>query len=97
MMNNAIMQRLKELEQRTSYSVPNYEQFKAEWSTMDELSRALFIFCAEQPQTWDSTERRYMQAIREHLDTMGLIDHDAKSITELAGELDTVGGGADYA
>lgn len=96
MMNNAIMQRLKELEQRTSYSVPNYEQFRAEWETMDELSRALFIFYAEQPQTWDSMERRYMQAIREHLTKMGMV-HDAKSIIELAGELDTVGGGADYA
>ena len=81
-MNNTILHRLKELEQRTSHYVPSFEQFRTEWASMDELSKALFVFYAEQPQTWDNSERRYMEIIREHLDAMGLIDHNAESIIE---------------
>lgn len=81
-MKNSLIARIEALENKLSHSIPDFETFKAEWAIMDELSRALFIFYAEQPQTWDNTERRYMETIREHLDTMGLIDRNAESIIE---------------
>lgn len=77
-----IIARIEALENKLSHSIPDFETFKAEWATMDELSRALFIFYAEQPQTWDNTERRFMQLIREYLDALGLIDRNAESIIE---------------
>ena len=81
-MKNSLIARIEALENKLSHSIPDFETFKAEWAIMDELSRALFIFYVEQPQTWDNTERRYMETIREHLDTMGLIDRNAESIIE---------------
>ena len=81
-MMNSLIARIEALENKLSHSIPDFETFKAEWATMDEISRSLFIFYAEQPQTWDNTERRYMETIREHLDTMGLIDRNAESIIE---------------
>lgn len=81
-MKHSLIARIEALENKLSHSIPDFETFKAEWAIMDELSRALFIFYAEQPQTWDNTERRYMETIREHLDTMGLIDRNAESIIE---------------
>ena len=81
-MKHSLIARIEALENKLSHSIPDFETFKAEWAIMDELSRALFIFYAEQPQTWDNSERRYMETIREHLDTMGLIDRNAESIIE---------------
>lgn len=82
-MKNSLIARIEALENKLSHSIPDFETFKAEWAIMDELSRALFIFYAEQPQTWENSERRYMEIIRGYLDAMGLVDRDAKSITEL--------------
>lgn len=82
-MMNSLIARIEALENKLSHSIPDFETFKSEWAIMDELSRALFIFYAEQPQTWDNYERRYMETIREHLDTMGLIDRNAESIIEV--------------
>ena len=83
-MMNSLIARIEALENKLSHSIPDFETFKAEWATMDEISRSLFIFYAEQPQTWDNTERRFMQLIREYLDTLGLIDRNAESIIEVA-------------
>ena len=83
-MKHSLIARIEALENKLSHSIPDFETFKAEWATMDEISRSLFIFYAEQPQSWDNTERRFMQLIREYLDTLGLIDRNAESIIEVA-------------
>ena len=77
-----IIARIEALENKLSHSIPDFETFKSEWDGMDELSKAVFVYCAEQPQIWDDTERRFMQLIREFLDTLGLIDRNAESIIE---------------
>ena len=82
-MKHSLIARIEELESKVSHTT-NFETFKSEWDGMDEISKAMFIFYAEQPQIWDDTERRYLANVREYLDAMGLIDRNAESIIEVA-------------
>lgn len=67
--------------------IPTFEEFRELWQGYDPLSKAVFAFFAEQPETWSSTERRYMTAVRSHLLRMGEIDESAESIKDIAARL----------
>lgn len=69
---------------------PSYEQFKTEWEGADALSRSVLAAEAESGDFdgMSNARRRYMTAIRSYLLQMGEIDPDAKSLRQIAAEME---------
>lgn len=86
-----IKARIEQLEQKIAVSsIPSFEQFSAEWPTMDALSKALFAEFASHPEDADgSAEQKYYRAIGTYLRRMGIaIPDNAPSLREIAVELE---------
>ena len=70
--------------------IPTFDQFKTKWAEADPLSRAVLAASAESAdfETMDKPWRNYMFAVRSYLLQMGLIDEHAKSLRQLAKEME---------
>lgn len=71
-------------------SIPTLDQFKTKWAEADPLSRSVMAALAESGdfETMDKPWRNYMLAVRGYLLQMGEIDPDAKSLRQLAAEME---------
>lgn len=71
-------------------SIPTFDQFKTKWAEADPLSRSVLAALAESGdfETMDKPWRNYMLAVRGYLLQMGEIDPDAKSLRQLATEME---------
>lgn len=70
--------------------IPTFDQFKKAWAAADSLSRAVLAASAEGGdfETMDKPWRNYMFVVRSYLLQMGLIDEHAKSLRQLAAEME---------
>ena len=70
--------------------IPTFDQFKKAWAAADPLSRAVLAASAEcgDFDGWGKSWGRYMTAVRGCLLQMGLIDEHAKSLRQLAAEME---------
>lgn len=70
--------------------IPTFDQFKKAWAAADPLSRAVLAASAEGGDFagWGKSWGRYMTAVRSYLLQMGLIDEHAKSLRQLAAEME---------
>ena len=71
-------------------NIPTFDQFKTKWAEADPLSRAVLAALAESGDSdgWGKSWSRYMTAVRGYLLQMGLIDEHAKSLRQLAAEME---------
>ena len=71
-------------------SIPTLDQFKTKWAEADALSRAVLAASAEGAdfEIVDKPWRNYLLAVRGYLLQMGLIDEHAKSLRQLAAEME---------
>ena len=71
-------------------SIPTLDQFKTKWAEADALSRAVLAASAEGGdfETMDKPWRNYMFVVRSYLLQIGLIDEHAKSLRQLAAEME---------
>lgn len=71
-------------------SIPTLDQFKTKWAEADPLSRSVLAALAESGdfETMGKPWRKYMLAVRSYLLQMGLIDEYAKSLRQLAAEME---------
>ena len=94
-MLTSILNRLQKLEsERGSHAPPTFDQFKSEWETFDELSKALFLAEASNAGNVealhpDAMSRSYFQTISRYLHEMGLVVEAEKSILDIAKEMDS--------
>ncbi len=71
-------------------SIPTLDQFKTKWAEADPLSRSVIAALAESGdfeavrKPWE----KYMLAVRGYLLQMGEIDPDAKSLRQIAAEME---------
>ena len=71
-------------------SIPTFDQFKTKWAEADPLSRSVLAALAESGdfeavrKPWE----KYMLAVRGYLLQMGEIDPDAKSLRQIAAEME---------
>ena len=80
-----IERRLSALEQLFGENrAPSFAEFSALWGDMDALSKSVYVCMAESGEHTTRLER----TIAAHLDRMGLLDHGAKTLRELAAEMD---------
>ena len=91
-MSKEILRRLAALEQRFTScpTIPSRDEWRAEWRDLDELSKAVFIVAAE---NMDELEEggawwRYLAAVRPFMLADGLLDPEAKTLREVAAEMD---------
>ena len=70
--------------------IPTFDQFKTKWAEADALSRAVLAASAEGGdfETMDKPWRNYMFVVRSYLLQIGLIDEHAKSLRQLAAEME---------
>lgn len=70
--------------------IPTFDQFKTKWAEADPLSRSVLAALAETGDFdgWGKSWGRYMTAVRGYLLQMGEIDADAKSLRQLAAEME---------
>ena len=70
--------------------IPTLEQFKTKWAEADPLSRSVLAALAESGdfETMDKPWSRYMTAVRGYLLQMGEINADAKSLRQIAKEME---------
>lgn len=71
-------------------SIPTFDQFKTKWAEADPLSRSVLAALAESGdfETMDKPWSRYMTAVRGYLLQMGEINADAKSLRQIAKEME---------
>lgn len=71
-------------------SIPTLDQFKTKWAEADPLSRSVLAALAESGdfETMGKPWRKYMLAVRSYLLQMGLIDEHAKSLRQIAKEME---------
>ena len=71
-------------------SIPTFDQFKTKWAEADALSKSVLAALAESGdfETMDKPWSRYMTAVRGYLLQMGEIDADAKSLRQIAKEME---------
>ena len=87
----SIINRLQMLEKHFSVMpIPTIDQFKKAWAAADPLSRAVLAASAEGAdfEIVDKPWRNYLLAVRGYLLQMGLIDEHAKSLRQLAAEME---------
>lgn len=72
--------------------IPNFEEFKNEWERMDALSCSVLAAEAESAdfEIMDSARKKYMIAVRTYLLEMGVINKEAKSLLQIAKELENI-------
>ena len=70
--------------------IPTLDQFKKAWAEADPLSRSVLAALAESGdfETMDKPWSRYMTAVRGYLLQMGEINADAKSLRQIAKEME---------
>lgn len=70
--------------------IPTFDQFKTKWAEADALSRAILAASAEcgDYETMGKPWRNYVLVVRSYLLQMGLIDEHAKSLRQLAAEME---------
>lgn len=70
--------------------IPTFDQFKTKWAEADALSRSVLAALAESGdfETMDKPWRNYMFVVRGYLLQMGEIVPDAKSLRQLAAEME---------
>ncbi len=70
--------------------IPTIDQFKKAWAEADALSKSVLAALAESGdfETMDKPWRNYMLAVRGYLHQMGEIDPDAKSLRQIAKEME---------
>ena len=70
--------------------IPTFDQFKTKWAEADALSRAVLAASAEcgDFDGWGKPWRNYMFVVRSYLLQMGLIDEHAKSLRQIAAEME---------
>lgn len=70
--------------------IPTFDQFKKAWAAADPLSRSVLAASAESGNIdgWGKSWSRYMTAVRGYLLKMGEIEPDAKSLRQLAAEME---------
>lgn len=68
-------------------ATPTFEQFIALWTTMDGLSRSLYLAFAECPELFGGADE-YAQTVIGYLERMGLAG-DRIDLATLVEELDT--------
>ena len=70
--------------------IPTFDQFKTKWAEADALSRAVLAASAEGGdfETMDKPWWNYMFVVRSYLLQIGLIDEHAKSLRQLAAEME---------
>ena len=71
-------------------SIPTLDQFKTKWAEADALSKSVLAALAESGdfETMDKPWSRYMTAVRGYLLQMGEINADAKSLRQIAKEME---------
>ena len=71
-------------------SIPTFDQFKTKWAEADPLSRSVLAALAESGDFdgWGKSWSRYMAAVRGYLLQMGEIAPDAKSLRQIAKEME---------
>lgn len=71
-------------------SIPTLDQFKTKWAEVDALSKSVLAALAESGdfETMGKPWRNYMLVVRSYLLQMGLIDEHAKSLRQLAAEME---------
>lgn len=87
----SIINRLQMLEKHFSVKpIPTIDQFKKAWTEADPLSRAVLAASAEcgDFETMDKPWSRYMTAVRGYLLQMREIDINAKSLRQIAAEME---------
>ena len=87
----SIINRLQMLEKHFSVMpIPTIDQFKTKWAEADALSKSVLAALAEsgnfdgESKSWS----RYLTAARGYLLQMGLIDEHAKSLRQIAKEME---------
>lgn len=70
--------------------IPNFDQFKTKWAEVDALSKSVLAALAESGdfETMGKPWRNYLLAVRGYLLQMGEIVPDAKSLRQLAAEME---------
>ena len=70
--------------------IPTIDQFKKAWAETDPLSRAVLAASAEcgNIDGWGKSWSRYLTALRGYLLQMGEIEPDAKSLRQIAKEME---------
>lgn len=70
--------------------IPTFDQFKTKWAAADALSKSVLAALAESDdfETMGKPWRNYMFAVRSYLLQMGLIDEHAKSLRQIAKEME---------
>ena len=70
--------------------IPTFDQFKTKWAEADALSRSVLAALAESGdfETMGKPWRNYMFVVRSYLLQIGLIDEHAKSLRQLAAEME---------
>ena len=70
--------------------IPTFDQFKTKWAEADPLSRSVLAALAESGdfEPMDKPWSRYMTAVRGYLLQMGEINADAKSLRQIAKEME---------
>ena len=70
--------------------IPTLDQFKKAWAEADALSRSVLAASAESGDFdgWGKSWSRYMTAVRGYLLQMGEINADAKSLRQIAKEME---------
>ena len=71
-------------------SIPTLDQFKTKWAETDPLSKSVIAALAESGDFdgWGKSWSRYLTAVRGYLLKMGEIEPDAKSLRQLAAEME---------
>lgn len=74
-------------------SIPTFGQFKTKWAEADALSKSVLAALAESGDFdgWGKSWSRYLTAVRWYLLQMGEIAPDAKSLRQLAAEMEGEG------
>ena len=77
-MNLSIERRLEALEAAKDSCIPTFEEWKSEWASMDELSKALYIEQSRDEElfdllNYDEPSRRFGRAVAGYLDRMKLL------------------------
>ena len=85
-----ILRRLSALEPMLPKRAPTFEEFKKEWETFDELSRALYITMAECPDLMGGCTTPYESKAVEYLRRMGLVNNETKSFNDVLNEMEDV-------
>lgn len=86
----SIDKRLAELERKAfCCTIPDFEAFRTQWATMDDLSKSLYIMLAENHDNVDgnATEEKFFATIAAYLRRMGLVREGTPSLREIAAQL----------